>query len=396
MSYFNSVTVDKASFGTVSASNNSTTPLTGSATFTGTGEQNGSSDVMVSCYSDTAGTLYFDFSVDGTNWSPFPTAGFQVAAGIHEFHTAVKGPRHFRTRFVNGSSAQSAFRIYTYFGQYRQPSAPLNQALALDADAILTRSTEPWLDTARGLTTGLTTIKKFGRNAAVGTSPIPVCIGGVYQTPQAGSATALRIKAGGNANDTAAGTGARSITLEGLDENFLDVSETVATAGASASAATTATFTRLFRAYVATSGTYASTSAGSHAADVVIENAAGGTDWATIALNSFAHSQSEIGAYSVPTGKTGYVFLNDITIDSGKTAEVIFFHRGGADDTAAPYQAMRAKSVLTGLSGGTTDISGRTVPFGPFVGPCDIGFLAKVSATTGSVAVEFEIYLITT
>ena len=381
--------------GVTSILNTSTVPLSGGATFTGTAELESGPDVMVSCFSDAAGTLYLDFSVNGADWRTFPTSGFNVAAGIHEFHTAVKGPRYFRARFVNGSSAQSVFQLYTYFGTYRQPSAPLNQPLALDSDAVLVRTTLPWLDTSRGLTSGITSIKKFGRNAAVGISYSPIALGGVYQTPQSGAATALRIQAGGNAEDTALGVGARSITIEGLDENFLFASETLATAGASASAPTTTTFTRVYRAHVAGSGTYASALSGSHSGNITIENAAGGTDWATIDRNTFAHSQSEIGAYSVAAGLTAYVFLDDITIDSGKTADVIFFHRGGADETAAPYTAMRAKSVLTGLTGGSTDISGRTVPYGPFVGPCDIGFMGEFSVGTGSIAVEFEIFLVT-
>jgi hypothetical protein len=123
-----------------STSNNSTTPLAGGATFTGTAEQNNVPDVMCSCYSDVAGTLYFDFSVDGTNWRTFPSSGFTVSAGIHEFHTAVKGPRYYRTRFINGGSAQATFQLYTYFGWFRQGTAPIGSSIADDADAIVVKS----------------------------------------------------------------------------------------------------------------------------------------------------------------------------------------------------------------------------------------------------------------
>ena len=77
-----------------SAGNTSTTALGSAETFTGTGELFYDPDVMVSCQTDNDGTLYFDFSVDGTNWSTFPVNGFAVASGTHEFHTAVKGPRN--------------------------------------------------------------------------------------------------------------------------------------------------------------------------------------------------------------------------------------------------------------------------------------------------------------
>lgn len=259
---------------------------------------------------------------------------------------------------------------------------------------ILTNSKLPGLEIARGAVQGFTSVKKFGRNAAVGTSFVPVCFGGVYQTPQGSAATALRIKSGGNANDTAAGSGAREITLEGLDQNFAFVSETVATAGSSASSATTATFTRLFRAYVSKSGTYATAAAGSHAAAITIENSAGGTTWATIDATGFPKGQSEIGAYSVPSGSTAYVYLDSVTIDSSKTVDLVFYSRESANDAAAPYGGMQAKSVLSGLQqSGVPNLAGRNVPFGPFTGPCDIGFLAKVGTGTGSVAVEFEMVI---
>lgn len=126
--------------GVQSSANNSSTPLAGSETFTGTAEQNTHPDVMVSCKADADGTLYFDFSNDGSNWDTFPTNGFTVTSGIHEFHVAVKGPRYFRIRLINGSAPQSYLRLYTYYGVFRQGNLPLNQSVSADADAIITRS----------------------------------------------------------------------------------------------------------------------------------------------------------------------------------------------------------------------------------------------------------------
>jgi hypothetical protein len=79
-------------------------------------EQNDYSDVMVSCTTDNPGTLFFDFSVDGSNVNTFPVCGFQIASTVHEFHTAVKGSRYFRARLVNDTGAQSYLRLTTYFG----------------------------------------------------------------------------------------------------------------------------------------------------------------------------------------------------------------------------------------------------------------------------------------
>lgn len=162
--------------------NTTTTPLTGSGTFTGTWEQNKYPQVMVSMITDVAGTLYFDFSNDGTNLdSTFPTQGFVVSGGIHEFHTAVKGNRYFRVRYVNGSSVQSYLRLYTYYGSDFVPSvAPLNQTASLDQDAIFTRGTIPQDEITLGRRSGVTSWGKFGYDADVDTTEVVASFGGLY------------------------------------------------------------------------------------------------------------------------------------------------------------------------------------------------------------------------
>lgn len=123
-----------------STGNTTTTPVANPSTFTGTGELNEYPDVMVSFQADDTGTLYFDFSVDGSNWSTFPVNGFTVASGIHEFHTASKGPRYFRVRWAPAGTATYT-RLYTYYGTFSKlPNAPLNQAISNDADSIITTS----------------------------------------------------------------------------------------------------------------------------------------------------------------------------------------------------------------------------------------------------------------
>jgi hypothetical protein len=239
-----------------------------------------------------------------------------------------------------------------------------------------------------------TLVHKFGHNTAVGTTFVPVAQGGVYQTPQVGSATTLRIKAGGNANDTAAGSGARQITLTGLDETGAEVSETVATAGASASAATTTTFIRLYSAYVSESGTYATSSTGSHSADIVIENGAGGTDWATIKINGFAKSQSDIGAYTIPNGYTGYLLGAFGFVDSTKVTELLLFRREGILKTSAPYDAMRLLFEER-VEGGIFDIQLKApIKLNSDGNGCDVGFMAKVDTGTSDVEINFEILLV--
>lgn len=123
-----------------STDNTTTTPLASGATYTGTFELNGAPWVQVSCKTDNGGTLYFDFSNDGTNVDTFPTDGFTIASGIHEYHTAQKGYRYFRVRLVNDTGAQSYLRLYTSYGWFDQGIAPIGFTIADDADAKVVKS----------------------------------------------------------------------------------------------------------------------------------------------------------------------------------------------------------------------------------------------------------------
>lgn len=157
-------------YGAQSVLNTTTLQLGASETYTGIFEQNFFPDIGAIVQTDQAGTLYFDFSVDSINWSTFPVDGFAVSAGINEFHTAVKLPRYFRARYVNGSIAQTYLRLYIYYGTFRQGSSPLSTAIASDADSIIVRSISPELDLALGRIGGQTEDTKFG--AVLGTDAI--------------------------------------------------------------------------------------------------------------------------------------------------------------------------------------------------------------------------------
>lgn len=211
-----------------STNNTSTTPLAGSATYTGTYEQNSYPDVMVSCQTDQAGTLYFDFSPDGTNTNTFPVNGFQVSAGIHEFHIAVKGVRYFRVRLVNDStSAQTYLRLYTYFGTFaKNTNAPLNQSIGNDSDANIVRPSEYKYEAAQGLRGGTTTWNKWGYNSDIDSAASETVwsVGGDFT--RLSSAETLDIVST-SANDDDGGTGANSVVIYGIDANFEELVEVI-------------------------------------------------------------------------------------------------------------------------------------------------------------------------
>jgi hypothetical protein len=204
--------------------NCSVIPLTGGATFTGGQILDHNRDVMVSCHTDVTGCLYFDFSNDGHNWNTFPVNGFTVEANIHEFHVAVKGPRWFRVRLVNGSTAQSFLRLYTYFGDFRQGNSPINQTVGLDSDAIHVRPTDVQEEISLGRRTGVTAWAKFGWRSllAAGGDETVWNTTGNYTPPKV--ATAMRIAydgTGGGSTDGADTTGARVLRIWYIDSDGL-------------------------------------------------------------------------------------------------------------------------------------------------------------------------------
>lgn len=161
--------------------NSSNEPLAANAEFIGKKEFSIFPDVMVVCKTDVPGTVYFDFSPDGINWdSTFPPTGFQVSAGINEFHTGVKGPRYFRARLVNGDEPQTYLRMYVYYGNFKQGNLPVNSVIGQDADAIVVRNISENIALAEGKFSGYAIVSKLGKNTDVdtGTTPEDVWDGG--------------------------------------------------------------------------------------------------------------------------------------------------------------------------------------------------------------------------
>jgi len=117
--------------------NSTTTPLAGGSTYTGTGVRfDQHNDVMVSVYADVSGTLYFEFSDDGTNWYSEEEAespsGFDVGAGETVVRKANKGARYFRAKYINDAGAQSSFRLSSYYGEFGIAGATVDNHGHLD------------------------------------------------------------------------------------------------------------------------------------------------------------------------------------------------------------------------------------------------------------------------
>lgn len=129
----------RGAFGSTAASHDDAATVTGA--FVGTSDYNNYPDAMCSNRISQAGTLYFEFSNDNSVWNTFSVNGFTVTASIFEFHTAVKGYRYFRIRFVtSGTSQATTVDISVYYGVFRQGNLPLNQSISDDADSMVVRA----------------------------------------------------------------------------------------------------------------------------------------------------------------------------------------------------------------------------------------------------------------
>lgn len=249
------------------------------------------------------------------------------------------------------------------------------------------------IEVSKGKVPGHSIIHKFGRNSAVGTSLVPVASAAVYQTPT--TAQSLEFVSS-SASDALNSTGAHEITVVGLDANYDE--QTVATAAhatdGTVAVAISGTWTRVYRAYVSSSGSYASATQDSHVGTITIRVSGAGSTFATIPLEgTFGLGQSLIGAYTVPSGYTAFILSTDYSSDvSGtKTVDYFFFKRDNADDVTSSYSGvMRVQNIAVGTQG-AFEYEHKTNE--SYTGPCDLMFLAKATSTS-DVSVEFELLIV--
>ena len=244
------------------------------------------------------------------------------------------------------------------------------------------------LEIAKGHVAGHFIVHKFG-SSDIDTTIHPVTTSTFYRTPT--SATSLEFVSN-SALDSALGVGAQEITFQGLDANWAVSEQTVETNGVTP-VALTIPLLRLFRWYVSRSGSYATELVGSHRDVLTVQEAGAGAIWSTIPYLPFPLGQSQIGVYTIPIGFTGYLLSKNIFVDAAKATDIYFFQRPLANDVTAPYSGtMKIVEREVGILGGYSPAI--VTPKGPFVGPCDIGFMGSVALTTATVSVEFELLLV--
>ncbi len=175
---------------------------------------------------------------------------------------------------------------------------------------------------ANGDVEGLSHINKFGYNDQIPTTFELITIPStniVYPTT-----AAVVSVVSDDANDDAGDTGARTVSIQGLDADYNLQSDTIELDGTNA-VTTTNTYIRVFRAGVETAGS-------SGGAEGTISFSIGGNVQCTI--DPEYDNQTLHAGYTIPAGKTGYLTrLQATSTKDNKAGMVGFFQREFGTDT---------------------------------------------------------------
>lgn len=187
---------------------------------------------------------------------------------------------------------------------------------------------EPFdLQVARGQIQDHTAIIVFGYNPDVDTAEESVWPDG-GTVPHPTVASVLKISSS-SANDTSAGTGARTVYLEGLDGNYAVISETITLNGQTA-VNTVHSYLYVNSFYVLTAGSGGENAGNINAGTGVVTSGVPAVLYDIIATG---YNNRITGHYCVPAGYTGYMVegLFSAGQASGSTAVTGFLKQHGPD-----------------------------------------------------------------
>jgi len=151
-------------------------------------------------------------------------------------------------------------------------------------------------------------VYKFGQNAVVGNSIETIWQqGGLYSYPP--SATTMTVSSS-NANDTSAGTGARTVQIVGLDGDYNEISETIILNGQTA-VTTTNSFLRVNRGIVLTAGSGGVNAGIIYVGTGTVTSGVPANIYTTI--NGDGTNQSLQSFWTVPANYNAYIYQTNIS-----------------------------------------------------------------------------------
>ena len=236
-----------------------------------------------------------------------------------------------------------------------------------------------YLAVAKGDFTGYSNVSKFGRNPSVKSADYETLWDGSNLYPFPTAAETLNVTSS-DANDTSAGTGARTVEIEGLDSSWDVQTETVSMNGTS-NVTTTNSFLRVYRVRVVTAG-----STGVNEGTITCTNTTSSNVIGQISLGSSGFGQSLMAVYTVPAGKTAYLINFDFS--SSKDNEHTF--RIMTRDNTVTDAAWNSKEFAS-ARGGFNDF--RKLAIQKYTEKTDIDMQAIASAASAASG-GFELILI--
>ena len=232
---------------------------------------------------------------------------------------------------------------------------------------------------AKGDYTGYTNVSKFGRNPNVKSSDYETSCDGSKLYPWPTAAETLNVVST-DADDTSAGTGARTVEIEGLNSSWAVITETVSMNGTT-NVTTTNSFLRVYRVRVVTAG-----STGVNEGTITCTNTTSSNVIGQISLGSSGFGQSLMALYTVPAGKTAYLINFDFS--SSKDNEHTF--RIMTRDNTVTDAAWNTKEFAS-ARGGFNDF--RKLSIQKYTEKTDLDFQAIASAASAASG-GFELILI--
>jgi len=241
------------------------------------------------------------------------------------------------------------------------------------------------LEIPRGTLAGFSSVNKFGRNNDVDAAAAEdIWDGGALWVPPTTHRTHAIVSS--DAADTAAGTGARTVTLFGLNSSWAEVSETVTLDGTTP-VNTVGTYHRIYRMFVA--------SAGSGLKNAGNITATAATDGTVTARITAALGQTLMAIYTVPAGKTAYMtdYYAAINIAGGGAAyaDIELYVRPDVSVATSPYQL---KHFLNLATTGTSYLRHEFAPYFKITERSDIIMRSATTVNNTDVSAGFDLILV--
>jgi hypothetical protein len=235
-----------------------------------------------------------------------------------------------------------------------------------------------YLAIAKGDVSGHSVLLKFGRNPDIDTNEETIWEGGGTY-PFQSSAQSLEVLSS-DANDTSAGTGARTITLIGQDANHVEQTQVI-TLNGTTPVAITGSWLRVYRCSVTTAG-----SGAVNAGTITVRIASAG---ATLLVVGAGNGQTLMAVYTTPAGYTGYMIryyasLNTATPGTTVSMDVRLFTKPGGGVVNLKHQQASLSGFFQYNFGAPFKISEKT----------DIYLNASTSANNCDVCGGFDIILV--